>query len=159
MRKGGATGKPSLRVTLHLPPSILSEAAAKPSLWVTLPLPRSTPSSSAPKIKMEDTSEAQAGPSSRNPRKRAAAPVDDDEDDLFGPSSRREPAPKRRRTKASVANPRAAPKAKAAVKVEEDNRPEPRGQPEVWAEVCCTWYTIIACTCMINIFPGTPTVV
>ena len=168
--EGGATGKPSLRVTLRLPPSTLSEVIEKPSLWLKLPLPHSTssqnpPSSSLPfqsvlSIKVEDTSEVEAGPASRNPGKRTAPPADDDDSfDLFAPSSSHEPAPKRQRGKASVRKPRAAPKAKAAVKVEEDGRPEPRGRPEVWAEVYRAYYTIIACTCMINILPGSPTVV
>lgn len=94
------------------------------------PLPQS---SKAPEIKIEGSSDAKAKSSTR---KRTAAPLDDDdEEDLFAPSSSREPAPKRQRVKPSVRKPRATPKPKGAVKFEQDDRPEPRGQPEVWAEV------------------------
>ena len=113
-------------------------ATKKPSLWVTLPLPRTMQSKApslslllSPTIKSEKISKAHAKSCLKNPKKRTAALVDDNEDDLFAPSSSREPAPKRQRAR----KPTGAPKAKVVVKVEEDHRPEPRGQPEVWAEV------------------------
>lgn len=122
VRNGGATKKPSLWVTLPLPPTSSSQAPSLP------------PSSSfnAPTIKIESTVKAQVKPASRNPRKRAAVPDNDDDDsNLFAPSSSREPAPKRQRVGKSTGT----QKARSAIKVEEDGRPEPRGQPEVWAEV------------------------
>ena len=123
-----------------------NEASAKPSLVVKLPLlatnPHSIPvlpssrSGSAPEEKMEDSPEPEAGPSFQNPRKRGAALIDgDDELDLFAPLPSRDPAPKRQRRQPPAPRQRATAKAKAAVKTEEDDRPEPRGQPEVWAEV------------------------
>ena len=106
-------------------------ATRKPSLWVTLPLPLSILS---PTIKSEEMSKVHANSSSKNPKKRTAALADDNEDDVFVQSSSREPAPKRQRAR----KPTGAPKAKVVVKVEEDGRPEPRGRPEVWAEVLTT---------------------
>ena len=92
---------------------------------------------STPKIKVENESEALAESSSQNSKKRRAALIDDDDDEseLFAPSSSRDPAPKRQRLQPSAPKPRATLKAKVAVKTEHDDRPEPRGQPEVWAEV------------------------
>ncbi|KAL9077233.1 MAG: hypothetical protein Q9161_000499 [Pseudevernia consocians] len=121
-------------------------ASGKPSLWVKLPLPTPAlpqapflPSSrpgTAPEVKAEDYSEGQGGPSSDNTKKRSAALIDDDdESELFTPSSSREQASKRPRLQPSASKPRATPKAKTAVKSGGDNRREPRGQPEVWAEV------------------------
>lgn len=118
----------------------------KPSLLVNLPLlsptlpqvpflPASRPGS-APKVKVESVSEARAQCSSRVSKKRSAAHIDDDdESDLFTPSSSRKQAPKKPRLQPSTSKPRAAPKAKVLTKSEVDDRPEPRGQPEVWAEV------------------------
>ena len=123
MRNEAAIKKPSLRVTLPLPRLISSQA---PPLLLLPP----------PKIKSETFSKAQAKPASRNPRKRAAAPADDDDEfDSFTPSSRQEPAPKKQRVAPSVRKPKAGPKTKTTVDLEEDHRPEPRGRPEVWAEV------------------------
>ena len=68
--------------------------------------------------------------SSENPKKRKAAHINND--DEFAASSSKDDAPKRQRldTRASK-----TPKAKVAVNSVVDHRPEPRGQPEVWAEV------------------------
>lgn len=133
VRKAGkrASGKPSLWVKLSLPAPTLREVPQLPLPW----------SPSAPEVKIENNCEAQAESSSRNLKKRSAALAanddydNDDESDLFTPSSSRDQAPKRQRLQPSAPKPRAAPNAKSAVKYEDDHRPEPRGQPEVWAEV------------------------
>lgn len=136
------TRKPSLCVKLPLPAPTLPGAPL-------LPLSRS---SNAPEIKIESSSEAPAGPSSRNPKKRTAAQADDDDiSDLFTPSPSRVQAPKKKpRLQPSIPKPRATPKVKALIKSEVDDRPEPRGQPEVWAEVSAilswTWLTSMTLT-------------
>ncbi len=120
--------------------------AGKPSLWVKMPLPApaspqaplspSLASGSAPEVKVEDNAEAKGGSSSGNGKKRSAPHVDNDDDsDLFAPSSSRGPAPKKQRLQSSAAKPRATPRVKAAAKSGHDDRPEPRGPPDVWAEV------------------------
>ena len=70
------------------------------------------------------------GSSSENPKKRKAFQVDGD--DEFAASSSKDDAPKRQRLDTRAPK---TPKAKVAVESVVDNRPEPRGQPEVWAEV------------------------
>lgn len=78
--------------------------------------------------------------SAHHEKKRSHALVEDDDFEADNTSSSKA-APKRPRFSqaASVSQatprPRASASAKVAVKSEEDNRPEPRGQPEVWAEV------------------------
>ena len=68
--------------------------------------------------------------------KRRTALIDDDEEsDLFTTSSSREQAPKKGCFQPSAPEPRATPKAKVTTKSHDDDRPEPRGQPEVWADV------------------------
>ena len=149
VRKGGkrASGKPSLLVTLPLPAPTVPQA----------PLLPSAPSASAPKIKVEDDSEAQSGPSSLVSKKRSAALIaDNDDSELFTPTSSKGPAPKKQRVQPATRKPRAAPRAKVAVKSEVDERPEPRGQPEVWAEVLTTDRT---CEQNTNTSPGAPSVV
>ena len=64
-------------------------------------------------------------------RKRALVEAQIDISDAFLPSSSPGPALKKRRLLP------AAPKRRVVAKVAAaDDRPEPRGQPEVWAEVC-----------------------
>lgn len=85
---------------------------------------------------IENSSGAQARSFSRNPKKREAALIDDDDEyEVVTPSSSQDPAPKRQRFQPSAPKPRVTSKAKRNVKSEDDDRPEPRGQPEVWAEV------------------------
>ena len=61
-------------------------------------------------------------------RKRALVEEKNDDSTSILPSSSQGPASKKRRLL-----PAAAKRAKVA---DEDHRPEPRGHPEVWAEVC-----------------------
>lgn len=76
-----------------------------------------------------DCAESQIGSSSSRPQKRTATLVNDDDDSgFFAPA-------KRQRLEPSVSKPRMTRKAKPAVKIEVDDRPASRGQPEVWAEV------------------------
>ena len=64
-------------------------------------------------------------------RKRTLVQEQIDDFKAFLPSSNQGPALKKRRLLP------AAPKRRVAAKVAEaDDRPEPRGQPKVWAEVC-----------------------
>lgn len=73
-------------------------------------------------------------------KKRSHALVEDDDFEADNASSSKA-APKRPRLSRAAPVSQATPRlkvsatAKVAVKSEEDNRPEPRGQPEVWAEV------------------------
>ena len=95
-------------------------ARGKPSLWIRLPLPAQT----------------LLEPSLRHPKKRTASSVDDhDEFALSTPSASRERAPKRQCLQQSAPKARATRKSKVVVKANDDNRLEPRGEPEVWAEV------------------------
>lgn len=97
-------------------------ARGKPSLWISLPLFAQT---------LLDSS-------LRHPKKRNAFSVDDhDEFALSTPSTSRERAPKRQCLQQSAPKARATRKSKVVVKAEDDNRLEPRGRPEVWAEVRC----------------------
>ena len=74
-------------------------------------------------------------------KKRTAALLDNDDEAESVPSPSEDGASKRRRLSQAAPEaqatprPKAAATAKVAVKCEEDSRPEPRGQPEVWAEV------------------------
>lgn len=73
-------------------------------------------------------------------KKRSYALLDDDDFEADNASSSKA-APKRARLSQAAPVSQAAPRQRAsattkvAMKSEEDNRPEPRGQPEVWAEV------------------------
>ena len=118
-------GKPSLLVTLSLPAPTLPQTPLLPLIQ----------SDGAPATKVEKN-QAQAGSSPCTPQKRSAALIEDgDDSNLFEASSNLEQAPKKQRLLPSTPKPRATPKAKVAVNLEHDDRPEPRGQPEVWAEV------------------------
>lgn len=96
-----------------------------------------SPCVEAPEIKAEESLEANAEILTRNVMKREHGLMNDDNDDsgLFAASSSQGPALKKQRLSQAAPRPRAAAKAKVAVKAEDDDRPEPRGQPEVWAEV------------------------
>ncbi|CAF9943053.1 MAG: hypothetical protein ALECFALPRED_010499 [Alectoria fallacina] len=115
-------------------------------LWVALPLTapnsphtclsHSSWSGGAPEIEIENISGIQAKSSAQNSTKRKSALTNnDDEFDVFTPSSSRARAPKRQCLQQSAPKARATPKSKVVVKAEDDNRLEPRGQPEVWAEL------------------------
>ena len=125
--KERAFERSSLCIKLPLAPPILPPSPQLP------PSPRVA----APKIKAEESLEANANVSTENVRKREHGLMNDDNDDsgLFAASSSQGPAPKKQRLSQAAPRPRAAAKAKVAVKSEDDDRPEPRGQPEVWAEV------------------------
>lgn len=99
-------------------------------------LSHSSWSGGAPEIEIENISGIQAKSSAQNSTKRKSALTNnDDEFDVFTPSSSRARAPKRQCLQQSAPKARATPKSKVVVKAEDDNRLEPRGQPEVWAEV------------------------
>lgn len=74
-------------------------------------------------------------------KKRSRALVEDNDEFEADTASSSKAAPKRSRLSQAAPVPQATPRlrvsaaAKVAVKSEEDGRPEPRGQPEVWAEV------------------------
>lgn len=68
--------------------------------------------------------------SSNISRKRTLVKEEIDDSESFLPSSSQGPAPKKRRLLP------APPRRVAAKVADEDDRPEPRAQPEVWAEVC-----------------------
>lgn len=67
-------------------------------------------------------------------KKRSYALLEDDDFEADNASSLKA-APKRARLSQAAPRQRASATTKVAMKSEEDNRPEPRGQPEVWAEV------------------------
>ena len=130
------------------------KAIGKPSLWVTLPLtapifPQTCLSHSSQsgdeRSRAYGSSSHYLRPLCLRPlsclrpalsnKRRTALIADDDESDLFTPSSSREQAPKKQRFQPPAPKPRATPEAKVTTKSHDDDRPEPRGQPEVWADV------------------------
>ncbi|KAF6226736.1 hypothetical protein HO173_012339 [Letharia columbiana] len=117
-------------------------ASGRPSLWVKLPLPSQTPllpsprPQSSPEVKVENSFGAPPESSSQNSKKRSAAlPDSHDESDLFAPSLCHGTTLKKQRLESSAPKQRAAPRAKVALDSDNETRPKPRGQPEVWAEM------------------------
>ena len=114
-----------------------------PKFIIKLPLPRFfLQSLDVGDIKVSALSEAEQTSLSYNSNKRSAKEVIDVADSasstLSSSLARQDPAPKRQCLEASVPKLRLPLKTKVSVELEDDNRPEPRGQPEVWAEVYST---------------------
>ena len=125
-----AIRKPSLVVKLSLPTPNMGQALQSPS----------TSSGKAPDITVEKSYQARPGSSSQSTRKRTAIDVDKaNESGIFTPPSGREQGSKRQRLQPPASNPEVNSKTKKTkktnVKPMHDDRPEPRGLPEVWAEV------------------------
>ncbi|KAF6219146.1 hypothetical protein HO133_004971 [Letharia lupina] len=84
----------------------------------------------------ENDSKPNLESSSDNSKRRSAALADsNDESDLFVPSLRQGTTLKKQRLESSAPKQRAVLRAKVALNSDNKARPEPRGQPEVWAEM------------------------
>ena len=81
------------------------------------------------------SSPARQDPAPKRQRLQGSIPKLDDSASSALPSSPagKDPTSKRRRRRAPQM--RLPPRTKVSIKLKDDNRPEPRGQPEVWAEV------------------------
>ncbi len=131
-----AIRKPSLVVKLSLPTPNIGQALQSPS----------TSSGEAPDITIEKIYQARPGSSSQSTKKRIATDVDNDnESGSFTPPSSREQGSKRQRLQPSASKSKVNSKTKKTrktnIKPMHDDRPEPRGMPEVWSEVPNTMNT------------------